>query len=525
MKNIFMKKRLKQTLSMLLGASMTAGMLTGCGAGATGNDSAASTGDGTSGSTDTSEHVELKMYLLGDRTPDFDEVYGKINEILEEKLNCSISVDFLSWGEHDTKYSLLFSSQEDFDLIFTASSWAHYEQTVALGGFYPLSEEFIQTYAPDIWEVVPEVAWDQAKIDGQIYMVPNYQNEFAQDVIAVRGDLMEKYGISQITSWDELKAFYMACAADGMYASQGGPWYQYFQAQGMAMTGGAPKGGELVLYHAQDPTDLNFYYLLDWDGFTDYCKQVKEMADAGCWSADVLNSSDERQTGLLTGRTAGMIWNLGSCRTFAKQANAEHPDWNVTLADPVSALSKKVQPYINNGVAININSKHKERAMMVLNEFYTNPAVYDLAMLGIEGKHWEAVGDDQYKIIDESGYGVSNNCNWGWTNHEIQRDEYIEDRTALDDTHDAMLETWNNNVKEAHYYDGFNFDTSKVSTQFAAVEAALGNYYEPLVSGLVDDVDQSVEALRAALESAGIRDVLAEMQRQADAFVAEKQSQ
>ena len=27
--------------------------------------------------------------------------------------------------------------------------------------------------------------------------------------------------------------------------------------------------------------------------------------------------------------------------------------------------------------------------MMVLNEFYTNPDVYDLAMLGIEGKHWE----------------------------------------------------------------------------------------------------------------------------------------
>ena len=84
---------------------------------------------------DTSEPMELKMYLIGDRTPDFDEVYGKINEILEEKLNCTLSVDFLSWGEHDTKYSLLFSGGEDFDLIFTASSWGHYEQTVALGGF------------------------------------------------------------------------------------------------------------------------------------------------------------------------------------------------------------------------------------------------------------------------------------------------------------------------------------------------------------------------------------------------------
>lgn len=523
-----MKKGMKKALALLLGTAMTMSMLAGCGSSGstTGTPSADSAGAAAEGSSealtvDTSEHVDLKMYLIGDRTPDFDEVYGKINEILEEKLNCSLSVDFLSWGEHDTKYSLLFSAQEDFDLIFTASSWCHYEQTVALGGFYPLSEEFIQTYAPDIWEVVPEMAWNQAKIDGQIYMVPNYANEFGQDVLAVRGDLMEKYGIEQITSWDELKEFYLACAADGMYASQGGPWYQYFQAQGLSTTGGAPKGGELVLFHTQDPSDLGFYYLLDWDGFADYCKQMKELADAGCWSSDVLNSSDERQTGLLTGRTAAMVWNMGSCKTYGDQANAENPDWNVTLIDPVASQPKKVNPYINNGVAININSKNKERAMMVLNEFYTNPDVYDLAMLGIEGKHWEAVGDDQYKVIDESNYGVSSNCNWGWNNATIQRTEYIENRTALDDTFDAMQESWNNNVKADHPYDGFNFDSTKVSTQFAAVEAALGNYYDPLVNGLVDDVDASIEALRAALESAGIRDVLAEMESQAAAYVAE----
>ena len=514
---------MKKLAALFTAAAVMMGTLAGCGSGsgASAGEQNAAQGEESTGVVDTSEHVDLKMYLIGERTPDFDEVYGKINEILEEKLNCSLSVDFLSWGEHDTKYSLLFSSAEDFDLIFTASGSCHYEQTVALGGFYPLSEEFIQTYAPDIWEVVPEVAWDQARIDGQIYMVPNYSNEFGQDVLAVRGDLMEQYGIDQISSWDELKEFYYACAQNGMYASQGGPWYQYFQAQGLSTTGGAPKGGELVLYNAQDPEDLDFYYLLDWDGFADYCHQVKEMADAGCWSSDVLNSSDERQTGLLTGRTAGMIWNMGSCRTYGRQANEENPGWNVTMVDPVADLPKRVQPYINNGVAINLNSQHKERAMMVLNEFYTNPEVYDLAMLGIEGKHWEAVGDDQYTVIDESNYGVSNNCNWGWNNTEIERTEYIEDRTPLDDTYDAMLEEWGNNIKEAHPYDGFNFDITNVSTQFAAVEAALGNYYDPLINGLVDDVDASIEALRSALESAGIRDVLAEMERQAAAYAQE----
>lgn len=524
-----MKKKVKQVLSLALGTALTAGMLTGCGSGKSSEQTPADTGaaDGTvaaAAAADTSEHVDLKMYLLGDRTPDFDEVYGKINEILEEKLNCSISVDFLSWGEHDTKYSLLFSSQEEFDLIFTASSWGHYEQTVALGGFEPLSEEFIQTYAPDIWKVVPEMAWEQARIDGTIYMVPNYVNEFGQDIIAVRGDLLDKFGMTDITSWDDLKKFYLACAesGDGIYASQGGPWYQYFQGKGMSTLGGAPKSGELVLYNTQDPTDTNLYYILDWDGFDDYCRQAKEMADAGCWSRDVLNSNDERQAGLLTGRTAGMIWNMGSCQTFAKQANAENEDWNVTLCDPVSDMKKEVQPYINNGVAINVNSKNKERAMMVLNEFYTNPDVYDLAMLGVEGKHWEAVGDDQYKVLDETNYGVNNNCNWGWNNADITRKEFVENRTPLDDTFEAMQAKWEENVKEEHVLDGFNFDNSKVSSQVAAVEANIVTYYDPLVNGLVDDVDASLDQFRQALETAGILEIMDELQRQVTEYVESK---
>lgn len=534
-----MKRRMKKIASLFLGAAMTAGLLLGCGssgkdtqgdskeeasgseqAGETAQEGAAASGE--AGAADTSEHVDLRMYLIGDRTPDFDEVYGKINEILEEKLNCSISVDFLSWGEMDTKYSLLFSSQEQFDLIFTGS-WAQYGQVAPKGGFYELTEEFIQTYAPDIWSVVPDVAWDQTRIDGKIYMVPNYQNEFKQDVMAVRGDLMKEYGIEKITNWDELMDFYKACADHGIYASQGGPWYQFFQYQGYSTTSGAPNSGALILYHAQDPADLDFQYILDWDGFSDYCHQMKELADAGCWSPDVLNDSAERQDGFLNGRTAGMIWNMGSCRTFAKQANAENPDWDATLVDPISNQPKAVQPYINNGVAINAVSEHKERAMMVLNEFYTNPEIFDLAMLGIEGKHWEAVGEDQYKVIDESGYGVDSNCNWGWTNANIKRTEFIEDRTALDDTYDGLMDQWNNNVRAPHVYDGFSFNTDAVSTQFAAVEAALGTYLDPLVNGLVDDVDQSLENLKNALEAAGIRDILKEMNDQAAAYVSEKQ--
>ena len=157
---------------------------------------------------------------------------------------------------------------------------------------------------------------------------------------------------------------------------------------------------------------------------------------------------------------------------------------------------------------------------MVLNEFYTNPEVYDLAMLGIEGKHWEAVGDDQYKIIDESGYGVSSNCNWGWNNADLTRTEYIEDRTALDDKYDEMKAEWEANIKPAHVLEGFTFDNTNVASQVAAVEANIETYYNPLVNGLVDDVDATIEQFRAALESAGIQDVLDELERQKEEFIA-----
>ena len=56
----------------------------------------------------------------------------------------------------------------------------------------------------------------------------------------------------------------------------------------------------------------------------------------------------------------------------------------------------------------------------------------------------------------------------------------------------------------------------------AAVEANIETYYNPLVNGLVDDVDATSEQFRAALESAGIQDVLDELERQKEEFIAAK---
>lgn len=531
-------KGFKKGMAVLLGTTMLVGLLTGCGSkgsaeadsrsGAeTGSSVAAESSEGTKdredvSAVDTSDYVELKMYLVGDKPESFDDVYAEVNKILLEKLNCTLTVDWLSWAEHGTNYSLLFSGGEKFDLIYTATSWCHYEQTVGLGGFKALDQEFIETYAPDVLAMLPEVAWQQATIDGSIYMVPANFVEVSPDVYAIRGDWMAEYGYEDISSIDELISFFKDCAADGRYGNpNGGFYWNWFQSLGYNIVSGAPSNGQLVLYHSNDPSDTSLTYALDWDKFREYCQIAKELADAGAWSNDILSTTQDRQDGLLTGRGAAMVWNVGSCRNYANQANAEHPDWNVNLYNVIPDVSYTATKYINGGMAINIASENPERAMMVINEFATNPEIQDLTQLGIKGVHWNPVGDDQYEVVEGNAYNTSNN--WGWRNLDIRRTQYQANPTAVDLKAQELNEYFMSHIKEDHILDGFTFDPSNVSTQFAAVEAAMTTYFEPLVNGLVDDVDASLEQFRTAIEAAGVQAVLDEMQSQADAFIAANQ--
>lgn len=534
-----MKKGMKKILALLLGTTMIVGMLAGCGSKDSGganteapaaNDTQAegeapaedSQGGGEEAAVDISEHVDLKMYLVGDKPEGFDDVYAKINEILEEKLNCSVSVDWLSWSEHDTKYSLLFSAGEDFDMIFTASSWCHFEQTVGLGGFKALEEPFIQTYAPDVWAMMPEEAWKQATLNGSIYMLPANYIEVTPDVLAIRGDLMEKYGYNDIASWDELLSFYKDCANDGIYGNAvgaGSVYWLWFENEGYYTLGGAPSHGQLVLYNAADPSDVSTRYILDDEGFTEYCHLMKELADAGCWPSDVLSNTQDRQDGLVNGRGASMVWNAGSCQTYANQANAEHPEWKINVYNIMPNNDYTATKYINGGIGININSKNPERALMAYNEFATNQDIQDLAQLGIKGVNWEDAGEGLYKVIEGSEYTTSNN--WGWRNNDIMKKQYRENPTDVDVKVDELNEYFMAHVRATHPLDSFSFDSTPVSTQYAAVEAAMGTYFDPLVNGLVQDVDASLEEFRSALDAAGVRDILDEMQKQIDAYVAQ----
>ena len=178
-------------------------------------------------------------------------------------------------------------------MIFTATGWAHYSETANMGGFYELTPEFISTYAPDIQAVAPEDAWEQAQIDGKIYMVPCYKNEYASGGnLLVRGDLMEKYGYEDITSREELEAFLDdVCTGEASVSALGtggGEFQDLYEWLTLGYSAINGDDNKLFMYHYADPSDLEVRYILDWDEFSDYCHKMQEMYEKGYWSADSL---------------------------------------------------------------------------------------------------------------------------------------------------------------------------------------------------------------------------------------------
>ncbi|MDT8718561.1 ABC transporter substrate-binding protein [Clostridium sp. 19966] len=510
-----MNKVLKKlTLAIALTMTMAAGF-SGC-----------SSKQSSSESSDPSKlsAVKLKMYLLGDKPKDYDAVYGKVNDIMKKKINATLDVQFISWGDMNTKYPLLFSSGDDFDLIFTASGWCFYNQMAVRNGFSEITTDMLKKDAPNTYKNEPKVAWDQAKVNGKIYMVPNDQgHEYSYNVFAIRGDLREKYGIPEIKSEADLEKYYDAVAKNekGIVSLVNGGvqnlYYPYaFEGNGLAVLKGANSNSDNPsLFYKLDDTSGKVVSIVDTDAYKDYVVKMKQFADNGYWSKSSLSSKETRDDAFKAGKAASMVWNIGSAASDAASINAQHPDWKVEIVDIHPGVKKVANPYTNNGMAINASSQNVDRALMALDLLRYDKDIYNLTTFGIEGTHWQAVGDKQYKELSTSSNFPANNvCPWGWHVDSMARTD--ESQPAIVD---QMSNKWAKEDTVNNILQAFNFDDSNVKNEMAAVNNVTIQYGIPLSLGVISDPVKGLETYKQKLKEAGLDKIQKEAQKQVDAFI------
>lgn len=503
------KNTLKKMISVGLAAILAGSIMVGCG----------SSSSKSSDASDPSKlkEVKLKMYLIGDKPKDFDTVYGKVNEKMKEKINATLDVSFLPWSDMATKYQLLFQSGEDFDLIFTAAGWGYYSQVATKNGFYEITDEMLQKYAPNTAKNEPKEAWKQAKVNGKIYMVPSDREEYGTNVYGVRGDLMKKFGIDKIKNYDDLEKYMAAASKESgtkVIANGGGQnlqWPYMLEKNGFVSVNGAPTPS--IGFKATD-TSGEVFAFVDSPEYKEYATKMKQFAQSGYWASDSISSKATRDDDFKAGKTAMMVWNTGSVANAVQAMNKANPSWDAQVVDLSAGTKRTVQPYVNNGIAINAISKNPERALMAIDLLKNDKDINSLTWYGVEGTHWQADGDKKYKTLDASAnFPATNVCPWGWYNTSLARTSAEQPAIV-----DEILNNWKKNDTVTNPLASFSFDDSKLKNEMAAVGNVITQYGVPIDLGMVDDVDSAIKQYRAKLTEAGFDKILEECKKQAKTY-------
>jgi putative aldouronate transport system substrate-binding protein len=147
---------------------------------------------------------------------------------------------------------------------------------------------------------------------------------------------------------------------------------------------------------------------------------------------------------------------------------------------------------------------------------YTDPVIVNLIDWGIEGKHYVKLNDKVITYpqgVSASNTGYNMNAAWFFGNSLIA---YVWEGNPPD-TNEQMVEF--NRTAIFSKALGFTFDTAPVRNAVTSVANVAAEYRVALEFGMLD-VDQNLPKFIAALKDAGMDDIIAEKQKQLDAWAA-----
>ena len=524
----------KKILCTVLTASLLLGALSAC----TTKKETTTTGETTTTAgeskvaegekTETSklEPVTLKMYFIGEPAVDNEMVFNKISDVLEQRINARLEPLYLSWGDYLQRYPLLFSSGEDFDMIFTAA-WAFYSETASKGGFAELTPELLEKNAPLVMKTLPKNAWDSTKVNGKNYMIP-YNNYWANHFgVIIRGDLRKKYNLPEVKTVEDLENYMQKIVENepGMVPIATSRNEAEFIMRALVLY---PQGryylvGQNTSSMTYDFTDANkvdlkpFYEV---DGYVDYLKRMREWNQKGYFSkSDLTATTTER---FQAGKSAVQFHNIGTANTYWQLAKKEHPDWEVEYVNLLEGKKLGSSGYLGNGLAFNARSKNLERAIMAADLLNYDPELNFLINSGIPGVHSEIVGKktvngreyDVVRGIKPDAYG--NMSTWCFANTFALPEESF-------DGYAETCDSYYYHQKVDHPLDGMTFVTDSVNTQVANNANVMSEYIPVLYLGFAEDPEATLAEFKKKLKDGGEDEINAELEKQAQSvFEASK---
>jgi hypothetical protein len=172
-------------------------------------------------------------------------------------------------------------------------------------------------------------------------------------------------------------------------------------------------------------------------------------------------------------------------------------------------------------MTMSANSQHPERALMVYDLLRNDEECYRLINYGIEGTDY--VVTDDGKLGRPEGWDASVDALgsdfWLGRNDDLE----LQDSTWWSGTQD-MINNYNSYAVD-YPYTSFIIDTTNLDVTMSSIANVLSEYIPQLAYGKYDDPKAKIDEMRQKIKDAGYDDAKAELQKQMDAYKAQKASE
>lgn len=531
-------------------------LLAGCGTGDDPADSQQPVSSGPAAAPDTTDPVTLKILFNGPKTDGWDEIYSKFLEETKDTLNTELDITFVEHADYKDKLNLEMTSGANYDLVFDAA-WVHLRELAADGYYADLSGYFNNDAYPGLKKAFSENVMESNKWFGTMCYIPMFHS-YGNGIpcIYYREDLAEAWGVGKIDSMDKLEQYWAKAKENGMIPLSARDTRGFFQLYTIAGSysstatrknsaeagvqffnvGGNGfwayiKDNQVAAIAMEGSGDENFKDFpegYNYDFGVDRFEKFAEWQAAGYLSADSMTCKDS-DTPFWAGQAASSIGNLDEYEKNANNIVTYTPDAKLGIfvyIDSLRNMEDHSYPTAfrsNNGLAVPASSKNIDRTMKFLDWMFSDAAHHDLFELGIEGKDWEAVGDDQYK--DLSGYAAAfPGYGFTWNTTYVKFSDVFPDDVLA-------YRKWE--TKESSYIkqpvSGFSFDSSssEMSTYTAQVKAIADMVATTKLHGILSDgtntyssMEEMLKASADACYAAGADKIQEELVKQINEYLA-----
>ena len=569
--------KIKRILCIALSAIMLIAVLAGCQPNNDSGDTAAATPTPTPAQTASNTPAPPAEPILGDRETigaDMDPVTLNIRlmneirnwEIVVEEFQSrvaddpilskiSINIDWVPGGDFRDRITMTMATgDEDLDLTFIGG-WHGLDTFIRDGMLTDIANFFGNDQFPGLMSAFPSDLIDGAAtfvpdgsggFDRHVYRIPIMEAFFDMRGVQYREDLRVKHGVPEITNFDGFRQYLTTVVENEPDIEFGwSMWNGFFMAFTPHFSGNHDNVFPFFVVHGHETpfyvglsadatqvlsavvvgdTEENFSKMpagyqhdfireyhherLNWVEFLSPGRGTTE-GEFGYSAAGYATVTEmiRNRNNLRNDADLLEIWPDASIRLFITETDQR----NLVPGAIVSPMTT------NNFICVPAWSPNVDATMYFLDWMFASRENKDLFQFGIEGLHWEAVGDNAFRVIDlpEDDRFIMQGYSFTWNPNYIRYDASVLDDPEMK----AMFDYQNS--RDAYTRSplaGFTFDPSPVSTQMASVSALSGELMTRFaIYG--DRTDDVIDTWYADAVTVGLDDIRMELINQIQTFL------